>query len=52
MGNNVFLACTSLEGINVSADNANYMSEDGVLFDKDKYWLYEYPAGKKINHTN
>ena len=30
--------------INVAEDNANYCSEDGVLFDKGKTILYHYPS--------
>lgn len=31
----------------VDADNPNYSSEDGVLFNKDKTILYAYPAGNE-----
>ena len=41
-----FEECTSLTEINVSGGNANYSSENGVLFDKDKTTLWKYPAGK------
>ncbi|MGN0522523.1 MAG: fibronectin type III domain-containing protein [Eubacterium sp.] len=34
----------SLEGIEVSVDNQNYSSEDGVLFSKNKKILYQYPT--------
>ena len=46
IGNGPFYACTSLNSINVSIDNKNYSSEDGVLFDKEKTELIQYPAGK------
>ncbi|MFA6860262.1 MAG: InlB B-repeat-containing protein [Clostridia bacterium] len=39
--------CTSLTNISVSNDNANYLSEDGVLFNKDKTILLQYPAEKQ-----
>ena len=45
-GNNAFLDCQSLTGIYVSPDNQHYMSEDGVLFDKEKTKLISYPGGK------
>jgi hypothetical protein len=41
----VFNLCTSLTAINVDAANPNYSSEDGVLFNKDKTNLIQYPAG-------
>ena len=37
---------SSLKQINVSSNNANYSSVDGVLFNKDKTELLRYPAGK------
>lgn len=37
--------CLSLENINVSADNKVYSSVDGVLFNKDKTELLQYPIG-------
>jgi hypothetical protein len=36
----------SLTAINVAADNTNYSSENGVLYNKNKTFLYKYPAGK------
>lgn len=41
-----FGACTALEAINVSTDNALFCSEDGVVYNKDKSMLVRYPAGK------
>ena len=38
--------CQALTAINVAADNANYSSADGVLFNKDKTILMDYPCGK------
>ena len=43
----VFENCTSLTNINVEANNLNYSSIDGVLFNKDVTKLIEYPAGKE-----
>ena len=41
-----FSSCTSLKSIEVSGNNKNYSSIDGVLFNKDKSELITYPAGK------
>ena len=41
----VFDSCSSLTSIEVDSVNANYSSEDGVLFNKDKTTLVAYPAG-------
>ena len=41
-----FADCSSLASINVESGNANYSSENGVLFDKDKTTLICCPAGK------
>ena len=41
-----FSECEKLSAINVSSGNNNYISIDGVLFNKDKTELIQYPAGK------
>ena len=41
-----FAGCISLASINVAEGNANYASEDGVLFNNDKTRLLYYPACK------
>ena len=41
-----FSSCTSLTSIEVSGNNKNYSSADGVLFNKDNSELITYPAGK------
>lgn len=41
-----FILCFELENIYVDEKNAQYCSEDGVLFDKEKTTLITYPAGK------
>ena len=46
IGDLTFYGCTSLLSIEVSNDNMNYSSTDGVLFNKDKSELITYPAGK------
>jgi hypothetical protein len=42
----IFEGCSSLLTINVEDGNLNYSSEDGVLFNKNKTILIEYPGGK------
>ena len=42
-----FRGCTSLTAINVANRNQNYVSVNGVLYDKDKTVIIRYPAGKK-----
>ena len=48
---NVFFICNSLTAINVEANNPNYCSIEGVLFDKDKTTLIQYPAWKQGTYT-
>ncbi len=47
IGKAAFLGCSSLTDINVSPDNKNYISIDGVLFSEDKSTLLAYPAGNE-----
>ena len=42
-----FSGCTSLVTINVATGNKNYVSVNGVLYNKDKTTIICYPAGKK-----
>lgn len=42
-----FYECSSLEEIIVDKNNPNYSSLDGVLFNKSKTQLLNYPDGKK-----
>ncbi|MDR1292348.1 MAG: leucine-rich repeat protein [Clostridiales Family XIII bacterium] len=46
IGEWAFFCIDSLEAINVDGQNANYASQDGVLFNYDKTKLITYPAGK------
>ena len=46
-GGTAFSNCSSLESINVDVNNENYMSEDGVLFNKLQTEIIKYPEGKK-----
>jgi hypothetical protein len=45
VGNEAFASCTSLKKIEVDSNNKNYTSIDGVLFDKEKTTLVQYPVG-------
>ena len=40
-------SCENLTSIDVDRDNPNYSSENGILFNKDKTILIQYPKGKK-----
>ncbi|MBQ4155521.1 MAG: leucine-rich repeat domain-containing protein, partial [Clostridia bacterium] len=46
IGKEVFCYCFSLESIIVDSNNSNYSSTNGVLFDKDKTELIQYPIRK------
>ncbi len=46
IGSEAFNKCTGLTSINVDANNANYASEDGVLFNKTKTTIIQYPKSK------
>ncbi len=41
-----FQNCSSLTEINVESGNSQYISQDGVLFNKEKTTIVCYPAGK------
>ena len=49
IGYDAFGGCTKMESFNVAEGNANYASADGVLFNKDKTTLIQYPVGKEAN---
>ncbi|MGN0618078.1 MAG: leucine-rich repeat protein [Ruminiclostridium sp.] len=46
IGDYAFWHCLSLTDITVAADNPNYTSTDGVLFNKAKTKLIQYPGSK------
>lgn len=46
IGTSVFDNCDSLKEIDVVADNKNYASKDGILYNKDFTTLLACPAGK------
>ena len=43
---NAFGGCKSLTAIQVASGNPNYSSQNGVMFNKDKTELIQYPCGK------
>ena len=51
IGDNAFGDCANLYSIYVETDNPNYCSNAGVLFNKDKTILVQYPAGKQGAYT-
>ena len=46
IGSAAFSACSNLQSITVADGNANYIVVDGVLFNKEKTTLVQYPAGR------
>lgn len=46
IGSATFFGCSNLKQIVVDKNNTNYMSEEGVLFNKSKSELHTYPSGK------
>lgn len=42
-----FLSCDKIESFTVDSENKYFSSVNGVLFNKDKTKLIQYPAGKK-----
>lgn len=41
-----FWNCTNLKEIKVDSSNKNFVSEDGILFNKEKTEILKYPSGK------
>jgi hypothetical protein len=52
IGERAFEGCVKLTDIYVNENNPNYISVDGVLFDKDMTELIVYPAGKSKTKYN
>ncbi|MGM9946860.1 leucine-rich repeat protein, partial [Floccifex sp.] len=46
IGEYAFHHCTGITSFTVDTNNSAYLSEDGVLFNKNKTELIQYPAGK------
>ena len=44
LGDSVFLYCKQLEDINIDGNNNFYQAEGGILYNKDKSMLLEYPS--------
>ena len=42
-----FHSCAALTSISIPSANTKYMTEDGILYNKDKTHLIQYPAGKE-----
>jgi len=51
IGSSAFEGCTGLTAINVDGSNANYASDNGVLFNKDKKSMILYPVAKTGAYT-
>ena len=47
IGDDVFYGCSNLQSINVNSYNDNYISENGILFNKEKTELIKFPEGKE-----
>ncbi|MBQ7005055.1 MAG: leucine-rich repeat domain-containing protein [Clostridia bacterium] len=50
IGSGAFGDCQSLIAIFADSDNLNFSSVDGVLYNKDKTALIQYPAGNTAKH--
>jgi len=48
IGARPFQSCENLESVTVDSDNTAYMSQDGVLYNKDMTTLITYPAAKTV----
>ncbi len=51
LGTNVFTPCFSLTTISVDSNNPAYASEGGVLFNKDKTTLIQFPPAGVGSYT-
>ena len=51
IGEYAFWGCSGLTSFNVASDNSNYCSVDGILFNKDKTTLIQYPGAKQGAYT-
>ncbi|NLL56014.1 MAG: leucine-rich repeat protein [Clostridiales bacterium] len=47
IGDNAFYNCNNLASVDVNSNNANYMTKDGILYNKDGDDLIHYPSNKK-----
>jgi hypothetical protein len=46
IGAGAFGGCSSLHAIETDAANGDYLSEDGILYNRDKTELHTFPAGR------
>lgn len=51
LGVGVFSSCSTLTTIGVQDGSASFASVDGVLFDKSKLTLIQFPGGKSTEYT-
>ena len=51
IGDYAFSSCSSLTRIAVASENPNYADEDGILFNKEKTVLIQYPGNGGSNYT-
>lgn len=51
IGASPFADCAAISSISIDPANPNYTVSDGVLYNKDKSTLIEYPSGKKGAYT-
>ena len=51
IGNQPFANCGNLNAINVDAENSEYSSVDGILFNKNQTILVQYPGGKQGGYS-
>ena len=51
LGRNAFARCSNLKSITVDGNNENYVSQDGVVFNKDKTTIICCPGGKSGVYT-
>ena len=52
IGSGAFSGCSSISSINVDNENTKYTSIEGVLFNKGKTQIIEYPGGRKEESYN
>ena len=51
IGRAAFSECSGLTAISISPDNPDYISEDGVLYNRDKTGIIAYPAGRQGDYA-
>ncbi len=51
LGDDAFSFCSALTDINVDGANPNFVSDEGVLFDKKRATIIAYPGGKGPSYS-